>query len=444
MTVDDRKFYEKWDEYHHLRIKELFEEAEVETVTVDRSRYWEHRPLLAELAEKVAQVAVARHNDLLRAEQVARQQASRLRTNAYVDRPFMSSHAPKKLKDLAHKKKMEIDPATKSAPEPAAYMSESRSEQKKAGSRPSRNLKNMAPKDEDTDSGYSTGRFRSSKSSMLTSTSHAEDSNKDDSDLPVDRCKYRSSTRNGSKHESSKASSIGSHTESFNTTKRARPTEDKDEHSERPSKKVKGPSADVLSTRVRKTLRARRSSAAPSYHDEQTRTKFEGAKTRLPRTSSTRSEGKANNPSINHQTGTTRASLSQASVAAITSEAPHKRKSRSSSDDDEDSKDMPSKRAKHGTKRRARVLAHESDDTEDSESASSTEDDLPRNNSRSNYGLKVRKTTKEKQLRGVSTSERVPGLPYTQYADGSWKLVKRAQPARRKLSAAQSRYNYIK
>jgi hypothetical protein len=31
MTVDDRKFYEKWDEYHHLRIKELFEEAEVET-----------------------------------------------------------------------------------------------------------------------------------------------------------------------------------------------------------------------------------------------------------------------------------------------------------------------------------------------------------------------------------------------------------------------------
>jgi hypothetical protein len=89
MTVDDRKFYEKWDEYHHLRIKELFEEAEVETVTVDRSRYWEHRPLLAELAEKVAQVAVARHNDLLRAEQVARQQASRLRTNAYVDRPLL-------------------------------------------------------------------------------------------------------------------------------------------------------------------------------------------------------------------------------------------------------------------------------------------------------------------------------------------------------------------
>jgi hypothetical protein len=347
MLVNDRKFFDKLDEYKSLNIKELLEEAEVETVFIAQNKHWEHRTLLAEVAEKVAQVAVARHNDSRRAEQIARQSASRIRTNAYMDRPSKSRHAPKKLRDLAHKKSKEAEPAAKRVVEIVAQKSGShpeqskqRFEQKKVEPRPSTKQKVTTSNHEchhDTDSGYSTGQ---------------------------------------------------------STKKRSRPAEDKDEYEERRSKKVKGHPADILSARIGKVLRARRSSTASSGHDEQTETKFEGSKTQLPQKSSNRSERESTKTRNANQVGrkesvTAGTSLSQASVAVTVPGLSRKRKIHSS-DGDDNPEDIPFKPTRQSKKRKTTELISNSDDSNDSELTSGTEDDLPWNNSRAKHGLRCR------------------------------------------------------
>jgi hypothetical protein len=464
MLVNDRKFFQKWDEYKHLSIKELLEEAELENVSIARNKHWEHRPLLMELAEKVAQLAVARYNDLRRAEGVARQ-ATQVRTTVPVNRPLRSNHFPrfinsgKKLKDLALNKKKDAETATKEM-KPSVQSSGPRFgqnkqdfKQKKAESRPCLEYKfkmSTGKGSEHTDSGYSTGHTKSSKSPS-TSTSTISNSAEDveNNESPIDCSEERTNIQHNNKQDSSKSNAEASSKEHLDSKKRSRSIEDQEQANEQLSKKAKTTPEENVPVRIRKVLRAGRTSTASLNHDEEMKRNADTSATKLQPNPTKIYEINAPNKDNALKIGNRKSKIADVSpsrdVALTDPELSHKCKSWTIDDEDEDFENISPNNTKQGTKRKAKDLTPQfDDDSEDSDSASSTGDDRPKKSSRGKHGSKVRKTAKEPKLRGIPTSKRIPGLPYTQYADGSWKVVKRARPAQRKPAAAEPKYNYIK
>jgi hypothetical protein len=383
LLVNDRKFYEKRGEYRLLSTKELLEEAEVENVSLACDRYWDHDRLVSELVEKAARVAVARHNDLLRAEQVARRQAAQARVSGYADRPSRSPRILKttnnsqKVKDLALKKRNGSTSTVSTGTQPAVKEKKPRHTQRKAGSsrekaedRSSVTQEVKTSKDEGSqqnDSGYFSSHENSPTSLSASTSSPTGDDDGDEDAMSINRSKERISTRRNSKQNTSKPVANKLREEHANSKKRARPSEDNEEPEEKPSKKAK--------------------------------------------TSS--------------------------------DETPRKRATCTIDDDDDDDEKLPFKSAKQNIKRKAsEELTPESDD---SASISDSGDDRPKKKIAGKRSPKVQKTTKEpKKLRGITTAERIPGMVYKEYTDGSWGLVGSAGARRGYKAAAERRYNYIK
>jgi hypothetical protein len=379
LLVNDRKFYEKREEYQLLRIKELLEEAEVETVSLTCDRYWDHDRLVSELVENVARVAVTRHNDLLRAEQVARRQAAQARVSVYTNRPSRSPRILKttnnsqKVNDLALKKWNGSTSTASTGTQPAAEEKKPRHTQRKAGSsrekaedRSSVTREVETSKDESSqqnDSGYFSSHNNSPTSLSASTSSPTGDGDGDEDAMPINHSKKRLNARRNSKQDTSKPVANKLREKHVNSEKRARPSEDKEEPEEKPSKKAK--------------------------------------------TSSDKT--------------------------------PRKRATCTIVDDDK----LPSKSAKQNIKRKAsEELTPESDD---SASISDSGNDRPKKKIAGKRSNKVQKTTKEpKKLRGITTAERIPGMVYKEYTDGSWGLVRSAGARRGYKAAAERRYNYIK
>jgi hypothetical protein len=384
LLVNDRKFYEKREGYRLFSIKELLEEAEVETVSLACDRYWDHDRLVSELVEMVARVAVARHNNLLRAEQVARRQAAQARVSGYADRPSCSPRILKttnnsqKVKDLALKKRNGSTSIASTGTQPAAKEQKPRHTQRKAGSsrekaedRSSVTQEVETSKDEGSqqnDSGYFSSHDNSSTSLSASTSSPTGDDDGDENAMPINRSKERISTRRNSKQDTSKPVANRLREEHANSKKRARPSEDKEEPEEKPSKKAKTPP----------------------------------------------------------------------------DETPRKRATCTIVVDDDDDDELPSKSAKQNTKRKAsEELTPKSDD---SASTSDSGDDRLKKKIAGRRSPKVQKTSKEpKKLRGITAAERLPGMVYKEYTDGSWGLAKRSASARKgSKAAAERKYNYIK
>jgi hypothetical protein len=96
MVVNDRVLFVGWENFKHLSISRLLEEARYETLSIDNSKHWGQRPLLTLIAEMLGRVAVLRHNDLLRAEQLAGQTPqARADATAMADRPSSGNHPSK-------------------------------------------------------------------------------------------------------------------------------------------------------------------------------------------------------------------------------------------------------------------------------------------------------------------------------------------------------------
>jgi hypothetical protein len=387
LLVNDCKSYEKREEYRLLSIKELLEEAEVETVSLACDRYWDHDRLVSELVEKVVWVAVARQNDLLRAEQVARRQAAQARVSGYADRPSRSPRILKttnnsqKVKNVALKKRNGSTSTASTGTQLAAKEQKPRHTQRKAGSsrekaedRSSVTQEVETSKDEGSqqnDSGYFSSHDNSPTSLSASTSSPTGDDDGDEDALPINRSKERISTRRNSKQDTSKPVANKLREEHANSKKRARPSEDKEEPEEKPSKKARTSSDETPCKRATCTI----------VVDD---------------------------------------------------------------DDDDDDDKLPSKSAKQNTKRKAsEELTPKSND---SASTSDSGDDRPKKKIAGRYSPKVQKTSKEpKKLRGITAAERLPGMVYKEYTDGSWGLAKRSSSARKgSKAAAERRYNYIK
>jgi hypothetical protein len=383
LLVNDHKFYEKREEYRLLSIKELLEEAEVENVSLACDRYWDHDRLVPELVEKVARVAVVRHNDLLRAEEVARRQAAQARVSGYADRPSRSPRILKttnnsqKVKDLALKERNGSTSTACTGTQPAAKEKKPRHTQRKAGSsrekaedRSSVTQEVKTSKDEGSqqnDSGYFSSHDKSPTSLLASTSSPTGDDDGDEDAIPINRSKERISTRRNGKQDTSKPVANKLREEHANSKKRARPSEDKEEPEEEPEEK-------------------------PS---KKTKTSSD--------------------------------------------ETPHKRATCIIVDDDK----LPSKSAKQNIKRKA--SEEPTSESDDSASISDSGDDRPKKKIAGKRSPKVQKTTKElKKLRGITTAERIPGMVYKEYTDGSWGLVRSAGARRGYKAAAERRYNYIK
>jgi hypothetical protein len=406
LLVNDRKFFEKLDEYQHLSIKQLLEEAEIERVSLAHDKYWDHGELLSELAENLAQVAVEHHNDLLQAEQVAQRQAAQVRPSVYSDRPsdrhqvLKMTNNGQKLKDRALKNKADsshvartqvrtpsntaITHASKQkTPRSPPIQKEAEKKSTEARSGINRKIQTFMDKgSQHDDLGYFTGDGKSSTSQSTSMTPSIED------ELPIDCSKEHITTRRNSEQGSlSKLVADKLRNEHANTKKRAHTTEDTDEFVEKPFKKMKISPVKVVPAPVAKRPRAQQPSSSSSDHDE-----------------------------------------------------------------DEDSEEVSTKPTKQGTKCKAeRELTSETDpsslDGNDSGSASTSGNERPKKKIAGRRVSKVQKTTKEpnpKKLRGITASERIPGMAYTVYADGSLGLIKRSAAARKVSKTVEPRYNYIK
>jgi hypothetical protein len=379
LLVNDRKFYEKREEYQLLSIGELLAEAEVEIVSLACDRYWDHDRLVSELIEKVARVAMTRHNDLLRAERVARRQAAQARVSVYADRPSCSPRILKttnhsqKVKDFALKKRNGSTSTASTGTQPAAKEKKPRLVQRQSGSsrektedRSSVTQEVEPSKDEGSqqnDSGYFSSHDGSPTSISASNPPSIGYGDDDEDAMLINRSKERLNARRNSKQDTSKPVANKLREEHANSRKRARPSEDKEEPEEKPSKKAK---------------------TSPD-------------------------------------------------------ETPRKRATFTIVDDK-----PPSKPAKQGTKRKAcEELTPESDD---SASTSDSGDDRPKKKIGGRCSPKVQKMSKEpKKLRGITAAERLPGMVYKEYTDGSWGLAKRSAGARKgSKAAAERRYNYIK
>jgi hypothetical protein len=384
LLVNDRKFYEKREEYRLLSIKELFEEAEVETVSLTCDRYWDHDRLVSELVEKVARVTVARHNDLLRAEQVARRQTAQARVSIYADRPSQSPRILKttsnsqKVRDIVLKKRDGSTFTRSTGTQPAAEEKKPQPVQRKAGSsrekaedRSSVTQEVETPKDEGSqqnDSGYFSSHDNSPTLLSASTPSSIGEDDGDDNAMSINRSKERINTR-CSKQEPSEPVANKLREEHANSKKRARLSEDKEEPEEKPSKRAKTSPDEPPRKRTTHTI------INDSYSDPE---------------------------------------------------------------------NVPPQPSKQNTKRKAsEELTPESGD---SASTSNSGGDRPKKKIAGKCSPKVQKTTKEpKKLRGITTAERLPGMVYKEYTDGSWGLAKRSAGARRgSKAAAERRYNYIK
>jgi hypothetical protein len=385
LLVNDRKFYEKREEYRLLSIKELFEEAEVETVSLTCHRYWDHDRLVSELVEKVARVTVARHDDLLRAEQVARRQTAQARVSIYADRPSQSPRILKttsnsqKVRDIVLEKRNGSTFTRSTGTQPAAEEKKPRPVQRKAGSsrekaedRSSVTQEVETPKNEGSqqnDSGYFSSHDNSPTLLSASTPSSIGEDDGDDNAMSINRSKERINTRCSSKQEPSEPVANKLREEHANSKKRARLSEEKEEPEEKPSKREK---------------------TSPD-------------------------------------------------------EPPHQRTIHIIINDSySDPENVPLQPSKQNTKRKAsEELTPESGD---SASTSKSGGDRPKKKIAGKRSPKVQKTTKEpKKLRGITTAERLPGMVYKEYTDGSWGLAKRSAGARRgSKAAAERRYNYIK
>jgi hypothetical protein len=482
LFVNDRKFFEKLDEYQHLSIKQLLEEAEIEHVCLAHNNYWEYHQLLLELAEKLAEVTVTRHNGLHRAEEVARRQTTQPRVSVYADRPPRSHQVLRitkdgqKLKDLALKNKAESEPVTSNPPKfpsktvtaPAdkgkivrTRRDQEEARKKSTETQSSIKRKSKTSKDEGSqhdDSGYFTGDGKPSTSQSTSTASSIGDEN-DDEELPINRAKERTNTQRNSKQDSPKPVTDKLLNKPANTKKRARAIEDQDESTETPSKKMKTSPAEDVVAPVAKTSRIRQPCISSSDHHEQVEANVGFSKTTLQ--SKLAKNVKEIAPkeydahealvTINRESKVKKASPSQEDDAVSPPKPTQKRKARAIDAEDDEREDpdgAPLKPAKQGTKRKAeRELMPDFDASspDDSGSASSSEENRPKNKITGSRGTKAQKMNKEpKKLRGISTSERIPGMAYKKYADGSWNLAKKAAAARKGTKTAEPRYNYIK
>jgi hypothetical protein len=120
-----------------------------------------------------------------------------------------------------------------------------------------------------------------------------------------------------------------------------------------------------------------------------------------------------------------------------------KRKAPSSNDNEEDSGDEPV-RSTRPTKRQK--ASEPEPEFEDSDQSSKTDSESDKEEAvKKRRKVAPRQTTAPKKLKGIPASERVPGLPYTKLADGSFKLSKSAAAkASRPKAKPEPRHNYIR
>jgi hypothetical protein len=485
LLVNDHKFFEKLDEYQHLNIEQLLEEAKIERVSLSHHKYWDRDELLSELAEKLAQVAVEHHNDFFWVEQVAKRQPAQAQSSVYSNRPSGSHQVLKmtnkgqKLKDLALKNKGEFELAASTIvrfPSNVVTVSTAKenivrsrrgkkeNRQKSTESRSNMEQKNEMFKDKSSqhsDSSYFTGE-ENSFTSQSTSTTPFVGDDGDNDELPTDHSKERVNARRNSERDSlSKPVADKLRNEHAATMKHASTIEDKDEPVQKPSKKVKiSPTEDVPAP-VAKAPCAQQPSSSSFEHDQKFKNNATFGETKLQSKPANKTKDVAPKMCNLHEPHTTIKRESKAKKASPSQEddsvsAPkpneERRTSTINAEDDEggDSDEVPTKPTTRGTKRKAeRGLTPESDasspNDDDSGSASSSEDNRPKKKIAVWRGPKVQRTTKEpKKLRGIPVSERVPGMAYKVYADGSLGLIKRSAAARKNFKTAESRYNYIK
>ncbi|KAF2026200.1 hypothetical protein EK21DRAFT_116095 [Setomelanomma holmii] len=225
LTVNDRRYSERWAEIKHMGVKELLEEAEAWDIDIDLRVSKEQGPLLTEIATPMARNAVSMHNDLLRAEEVARRQAE--------------SQAGAKVKPLSKASRLARE-AAKAKAEKQKKTSPTTKPVKKPKSRNSQH----------SDSGYATGNTKSSTSP--SSYGGLED----DDEGPLNRATERVAARRNSKQDHPKPTIASLQSEQTKSKKRAQSTEDEDLQASSPKKIPRMLKDDALS-RPEKPIRSR-------------------------------------------------------------------------------------------------------------------------------------------------------------------------------------------
>jgi hypothetical protein len=412
LMINDHKFFEMRHEFRQLHTtKELLEEAKLQHVFIDESKRWEPHALMIHIADQLARNAVSMHNDLLRAEQVAREVALKQRASPPEARPSTLYGVPKalhkdvKVKDHAQHQKDHWADTNETSPEEVMEAKTSKSlvhaklpaiDAKKTSRifiKKKRTVlkaeiaseiqKPQVVSSKGGDSGYSTGRQKSSTSpSVSASPSSGAGSIKN---VPNIRPSEPTARRNKS-HGTAAVPADQAPKDRPMSKKRARPLEVEKETKAEPPKRIKTQLTPEDQPRIAlaKPDRLKPIASIIFHGDGEMDIEFDTPEsksqpsTRYAKDLYTKGEGKPMKMDVSKQNTITE---------DITAPA-RKRKSR----DDEDDQ-IPSKKAKSSTATTSRP--------------------------------------QKKPLKGIPADERVPGMMYVQLPDGSYELKKRKKVAAR-------------
>lgn len=414
LMINDRKFFEMCQEFRHLHTtKALLEEAKLQNVIIDESKRWDQYALMTKIADQLARNAVSQHNDLLRAEQVAQRGALKKQSPHTQARPSKVNSVPKvlhkgvKVKDRASLKKAPWADTEEKSPESAkkentsgsgyqknVFASKSKKPQNTASKEAkskvdtmSKANKSTARNSEGTDSGYSTGHLKLSRSPK---SSDHEDG---DYDLSMNRSKERL-IRFNSDHDAQNPPAGDIQGEHTKNKKRARPLELEKETKEETSKRVKvkpTPNDEVEPSTNKAQLMQQCASITSDHSGEMeiysksSTPKPQPIKAGLLKDQSPKEEAEPVMKNAIKQ------DKEAEEVVATARKTFQKHKSRAD-EDDKDLHQVLSKKVRQD----------------------------PTNTSR-----------QQKPLKGISDDKRIPGMMYVQCTDGSYELKKAKKPSAR-------------
>jgi hypothetical protein len=419
LMINDHKFSDMCQESRHLHTTEiLLEEAKLQNVFIDESNHWEPYALMIEIADQLARNAVSQHNDLLRAEEAARQAALVKQAPPIQARPSTFNGIPKilhkgvKVKDLAKYKKdpwADIEETfygalkkhkasksvghTKSPAVEATKTSKIFIKKKQAMPKTETASKPYKPRVESSqgsDSGYSTGRQKPSASSSMSASTPSDGNS--EINAPINRSNEAiilgSNSRDVSKVPADEAQK--NHTKS---KKRVRSLELEHETKGDSPKLAKVKSTPKEEARPSLDEASRLKPIASITFDRNGEMEIEfDASASEPQSTKT-GQIKDRSPQEKLEAVARKATKQDKEAVTVTVTArktSQKRKSRANEDDEE--QQIPSKKSKQNN-------------------ASASQ--------------------QKKPLKGISAGERITGMMYVQLADGSYELKKRKRVSAR-------------